>query len=107
MMFGAASSDLEPGARNAVAVCLAIRPGERVALIADEASGEVAASLAAALDEVGATWDGVLIEQVADRPLGAAPKPVLDALERADAGILCVQPRQGELGARMEIVSVV
>ena len=30
---------------------------------------------------------------------------VLDALERADAGILCVQPQQGELGARMAIVA--
>src|SRR5262249_35970662 len=27
--------------------------------------------------------------------------------ERADAGILCVQPQEGELGARMTIVSVV
>ncbi len=36
-----------------------------------------------------------------------APPAVLDALERADAGILCVQPEQGELGARMAIVSVV
>jgi leucyl aminopeptidase (aminopeptidase T) len=78
-----------------------------VALIADEASGEVAASIAAALDEVGAPWDGVLIEDVAGRPLSAAPAAVLEALERADAGILCIQPRQGELGARMEIVSVV
>jgi leucyl aminopeptidase (aminopeptidase T) len=107
MLFGPASAELEPGARNAVEVCLGIRPDERVALIADEASGEVAASLAAALDHVGAPWDGVLIEQVANRPLGAAPPAVLDALERADAGILCIQPRQGELGARMEIVSLV
>ena len=107
MLFGPASSALEPGARNAVEVCLGIRPDERVALIADEASGEVAASLAAALDAVGAPWDGVLIEQVADRPLGGAPAAVLNALERADAGILCIQPRQGELGARMEIVSAV
>jgi leucyl aminopeptidase (aminopeptidase T) len=107
MVFGAASADLEPGARNAVEVCLGIHAGERVALIADEASGEVAASLAAALDHVGAPWDGVLIEKVADRPLGGAPAAVLDALERADAGILCIQPRQGELGARMEIVSLV
>jgi leucyl aminopeptidase (aminopeptidase T) len=37
----------------------------------------------------------------------AAPREVLDALEHADAGILCVQPLQGELGARMAIVSVV
>jgi aminopeptidase len=107
MLFGPASAELEPGARNAVEVCLGIRPDERVALIADEASGEVAASLAAALDRVGAPWDGVLIEQVADRPLGGAPPAVLDALEHADAGILCIQPRQGELGARMEIVSLV
>jgi len=107
MLFGPASEELEPGARNAVEVCLGIRPDERVALIADEASGEVAASLAAALDHVGAPWDGVLIEQVANRPLGGAPPAVLDALGRADAGILCIQPRQGELGARMEIVSLV
>jgi aminopeptidase len=107
MTFGPARAELEPGARNAVEVCLAIQPDERVALIADEASGEVAASMAAVIDEVGASWDGVLIEQVAGRPLVGAPPAVLDALECADAGILCIQPRQGELGARMEIVSVV
>src|SRR6266508_2791051 len=107
MTFGTPPADLQPGARNAVQVCLGIRPHERVALIADEASGEVAASIAAALDEVGAPWDGVLIEDVAGRPLSAAPAAVLEALERAEAGILCIQPRQGELGARMEIVSLV
>jgi aminopeptidase len=106
-MFGPVSADLAPGARNAIEVCLAIQPHERVALIADRASGDVAASLAAALDEVGAPWHGVVIEQVAGRPLTAAPPAVLDALEQADAGILCVQPQQGELGARMAIVSVV
>src|SRR5437773_4378615 len=106
-MFGTPAADLEPGARNAVEVCLAIRPDERVALIADEASGDVAASIAAALDEVGAPWEGVVIERVAGRPMTAAPAAVLDALEQADAGILCVQPQQGELGARMAIVSVV
>jgi len=51
--------------------------------------------------------EGVLIEQVASRPLSTAPSEVLRVLEEADAGILCVQPRQGELGARMAIVSVV
>ena len=106
-MFGPAAAELEAGARNAVEVCLAIQPGERVALIADETSSQVAASLAAVLDAVGAPWEGVLIERVAERPLVAAPREVLDALEHADAGILCVQPQEGELGARMAIVSVV
>jgi len=106
-LFGPFSPDLTPGARNAIEVCLAIRPGERVALIADEASREVAASLAAALDEAQAFVDAVLIEQVAARPLAEAPHAVLEALERADAGILCVHPLQGELGSRMSIVGLV
>ena len=51
MVFGPPSPDLLPGARNAVGTCLAIRAGERVALIADQASAAVAASLEAALGE--------------------------------------------------------
>ena len=106
-VFGPFSPELTPGARNAVGVCLAIKPGERVALIADEASREVAASLGAALEEAGAVTNSVLIEHVASRPLATAPREVLDALERADAGILCVHPLQGELGSRMAIVAAV
>ena|SRR5436190_6716522 len=106
-LFGSFAPDLAAGAANAVGVCLAIAPGERVALIADQASREVAASLAAALGEAGAAIDGLLIEQLAPRPLTAAPREVLQALEGADAGILCVQPRQGELSSRMQIVEVV
>jgi aminopeptidase len=106
-LFGTFSPDLAPGAHNAVEVCLAIKPNERVALIADEASKEVAASLAAALEEMGIAADSVLIEQVAQRPMTAAPPEVLAALEVCDAGILCVQPQQGELGTRMAIVAAV
>ena len=106
-LFGPYSPALAEGARNAVDVCLAIQPGERVALMADAASRDVAASLADALERAGAVPDKVLIEQVTDRPMRSAPAPLVDALERADAGILCVQPREGELPARMAIVQVI
>jgi aminopeptidase len=106
-VFGPFSPELAPGARNAIDVCLAIKPGERVALIADEESREVAASLAAALAAVGAPAEHILIEQIAARPLAAAPPAILDALERADAGILCIHPLQGELASRMAIVATV
>jgi aminopeptidase len=96
-----------PGAHNAVEICLGIQRGEQVALIADRASATVAASIAAVLDEVGAPYQGVLIEDLVTRPMTAAPPAVLEALEHADVGILCVQPQQGELGARMAIVSLV
>jgi aminopeptidase len=106
-VFGPFSPELAPGARNAIQVCLAIAPRERVALIADEASREVAASLAAALDEAGAETESILIEQIAPRPLSEAPPAILEALDRADAGILCVHPLQGELASRMAIVATV
>ena len=65
MPFGPSQPDLMPGARNAVGTCLAIQSGEQVALIADQASAPVAASLASALDERGARTDAVLIESAA------------------------------------------
>ncbi|MBA3297618.1 MAG: aminopeptidase, partial [Acidobacteria bacterium] len=42
MYFGPFPDALCLGAHNAVDVCLDIQPGERVALIADEASRDVA-----------------------------------------------------------------
>jgi leucyl aminopeptidase (aminopeptidase T) len=107
MYFGPASADLLPGARNAINTCLAVARGERVALIADEASRAVAASLEQALDEGGACGVCLLIESVATRPMPAAPREVLEAFERADAGILCVQPQEGELSARMALVAAI
>ena len=106
-VFGAFSPELAEGAHNAVEVCLAIRRGEHVALIADEPSREVASSILAALDAAGAVTQSVLVERVATRPLTAAPREVLAALERCNAGVLCVQPQQGELVARMAIVATV
>ncbi len=96
-----------PGAKNAVETCLAIRPEEHVVLIADEASRAVAASLAAAIDERHATYTELLLEDFGPRPMNGAPKPVLDALETADVGILAMNPQPGELGARMAIVQIV
>lgn len=105
--FGDARPDLLPGARNAVQTCLAIRRGEHVALIADDSSREVAAAIEQALHEAGADAGCVRIEAVSPRPMPAAPPEILDALETVDAGILCVQPQEGELASRMAIVAVV
>jgi len=107
MFFGAFSGELRAGARNAIEVCLGIQPGEHVALVADDASREVAAALEAALGERGADTRPLLIESLTPRPMRVAPPAILEALEHADAGILCVQPQEGELGARMAIVAVV
>jgi len=96
-----------PGAKNAVEVCLGVRAGEKVAVIADEVSRGVAASLEQALEEQGARFTGLLLEDFGPRPMTVAPEPVLEALEKTDVGVLCMTPQPGELGARMAIVRVV
>jgi len=107
MNFGVPHTELMPGARNAVATCLGVRAGERVVLIADEATRAVAASVAAALREREARCTGLLLEEFGPRPMTVAPAEVLDALEVADVGMLCMTPQPGELAARMAIVRVV
>jgi aminopeptidase len=99
--------ELMAGAKNAVETCLAVQPSEHVALIADAESGAVAASLAAALQNVQATTTELLLEDFGPRPLRVAPAPVLEALEKVDVGILAMNPQPGELTARMAIVQVV
>jgi aminopeptidase len=100
-------AELMPGARNAVETCLAVGAGEHVALIADEASKVVAASIAAAIDERSALYTGLLLEDFGPRPMSVAPADVLTTLESADVGVMCVAPQPGELGARMAIVRAV
>jgi len=95
------------GAKNAVDVCLGVQRGENVLVIADEVSRSVAASLESALEERGAYFTGLLLEDFGPRPMIGAPEAVLDALEKTDVGVLCMTPQPGELGARMEIVRVV
>jgi aminopeptidase len=107
MKFGSPQPELMPGAHNAVDTCLGVRPGEHVALIADEASRTVAASIAAALDDRQAPYTGLLLEDFGPRPMRTAPADVLNALETADVGLMCMTPQPGELGARMAIVRVV
>jgi leucyl aminopeptidase (aminopeptidase T) len=107
MKFGSPQPELMPGAHNAVDTCLGVRRGEHVALIADEASRAVAASIAAALDDRQAPYTGLLLEDFGPRPMRTAPVDVLNALETADVGVMCMTPQPGELGARMAIVRVV
>src|ERR1700731_4773072 len=107
MSFGNAPIELMAGAENAIDVCLGVQRGEHVALIADEVSRSVAASLEKAVKERGAELTGLLLEDFGSRPMKGAPEPVLEALETADVGVLCMTPQPGELSARMSIVKVV
>jgi len=99
--------ELTPGARNAVNVCLRIQPGEKVTVVTDEATREIAASLVHEVENVGATYRAWVLEELAPRPLGDLPSEIVDDLETSQVSIFAVQAQANELRSRMQMTDVV
>jgi aminopeptidase len=99
--------ELTPGARNAVQVCLRVQSSEKVTVITDEATKEIAASLVRELESVGASYRAWLLEDLAPRPLGDLPQEIVDDLETSQVSIFAVQAQANELRSRMQMTDVV
>jgi len=100
-------AELAPGARNAIRVCLQLKPEERITIITDEATVEIAAALQAEVEEVGADYAVFVLENYSERPLKGMPQVVLDDLAHSQVSIFAAQTQPGELGARMQMSDVV
>lgn len=98
---------LTPGARNAIRVCLAVQPSERVTVITDRACEEIAASLVHEIEEVGAPYQAFVLEDLAPRPLTALPEAVAADMERSQVSIFAVRVQPDELKSRMEMTAIV
>ena len=99
--------ELTPGARNAVRVCLRVQPGEKVTVITDEITKEIAASMVRELEAVGAPYHAWVLEDLAPRPLGDLPQEIVDDLETSQVSIFAVQAQANELHSRMQMTDVV
>jgi len=96
-----------PGAKNAVNVCLRIQPSERVCVITDQATIEIAAAIAAEVVKLGAPYRAWVLEEVAKRPLTDLPREILDDLEVSQVSIFAVQAQRNELRSRIQMTDVV
>jgi leucyl aminopeptidase (aminopeptidase T) len=103
----AVDPELIPGARNAVRVCLQLKPDERITIISDEATRDIAAALQAEVDEVGSEHAVFVIENYVERPLSSMPQVILDDLARSQVSVFCAQSQTGELPSRMQMSDVV
>jgi hypothetical protein len=74
--------EFEPGARNAVFTCLAVRPGERAVLITDDACLSIGAALLSQLKAARAEVSAFVLEEHVKRPTTVLPEPIARALER-------------------------
>ncbi|MGI8819785.1 MAG: aminopeptidase [Chthoniobacterales bacterium] len=98
---------LIPGARNAIRDCLRVKPEERVTIITDEETQEIASALQSEVEEVGAEHAVFVLENYAPRPLTGMPQEILDDLATSQVSIFCAQTQRGELGSRIEMTAVV
>jgi leucyl aminopeptidase (aminopeptidase T) len=99
--------ELSPGARNAIRVCLAVKPSERVTVITDCECEEIAASLVHEIEELGAACNAFVLEDIAPRPLAGLPPAIAADMEKSDVSILAVHVQRNELKSRMELTDIV
>jgi aminopeptidase len=101
------SPELAPGAHNAIHTCLRLRPDERLTLITDRETLDVAAALAREAEELGAEQSVFVLEDYAPRPLAGMPRPILEDLARSQVSIFAAQAQMGELGSRIAMTDVI
>ena len=99
--------ELQPGARNAIRGCLRLKPEERITIITDEFTREIAAALQCEVEEVGAEHSVFVLEEHAERPLTDMPPIILEDLAQSQVSIFCAQTQRGELRSRMQMSDVV
>jgi leucyl aminopeptidase (aminopeptidase T) len=100
-------SEFVVGAQSAVTTCLRIDSAEKVTLITDKATEQIAASIGEQLEANGCTWSAFLLEDLAPRPLINMPAEVLADMESSQVSIFAVQVQQNELLSRMQMTDVV
>ncbi len=98
---------LSPGARNAVRVCLRVQPSEKVTVITDEVSLEIAAAIVHELEDIGCPYQTWVLEDVATRPLIDLPLAIAEDLETSQVSIFAVQAQTNELKSRMQMTDIV
>ena len=99
--------ELTPGARNAVRVCLRVEASEKVTVITDEVTLEIAAAIVHELEELGCRYQTFVLEDVATRPLTDLPPAIVEDLETSQVSIFVVQGQANELKSRMQMTEVV
>ena len=91
-------------ATRVVADLLVLRPGERLAIVHDDANREIALAFEHAAQEARAQPTRLEMEQIAPRPWTGCPRQVLGAISSSDATLLAAAVAEGEYDARLAMV---
>lgn len=101
------NNELSQGAYNAINTCLRLKPNERITVIADRESYDIAYSLIKEVKKVGSEYRLMVIEDYTERPSPEMPKQILEELEKSQVSIYCAKAGTGELKSRIQMTAVV
>ncbi len=101
------SPELAPGAYNAIHTCLRLQPAERITLITDRETLDIASALVREVETVGSEYSLFVMEDYAPRPLAGMPRPILEDLARSQVSVFAAQALTGELRSRIDMCEVV
>jgi leucyl aminopeptidase (aminopeptidase T) len=99
--------ELLEGAYNAVNTCLRVQRGEKVTVITDEQTHEIAASIRMEAEKVGAECSLFVLEHFGPRPHTDMPQPILADLATSQVSVYAAWGQPGELRTRMQMTRVV
>jgi leucyl aminopeptidase (aminopeptidase T) len=100
-------TDLQPGAENAIRICLDVQPHERVTVITDRETQDIADALVVEIDRIGSEHTLFVLEDEATRPLTDLPPAVAADMEHSDVSILAARVQANELRSRMQMTDIV
>lgn len=100
-------NELQPGAENAIKVCLNVRPSERVTVITDRETREIADALIDEIEDAGAEHALFVLEDEAPRPLKDLPPRIAADMELSQVSIFAARVQANELASRMQMTDIV
>ncbi|MBM2839657.1 MAG: aminopeptidase [Bacteroidetes bacterium] len=98
---------LVPGAYNAVNTCLRVKPDEKVTVITDHKTRDIATSICREATKAGAQCNFFVLEDFGRRPHVDMPQPVLEDLATSQVSVYAAWGQPGELRTRMQMTKVV
>ena len=99
--------EFQPGAANAIRVCLNVQPHERVTVITDVECRDISDALISEIEAVGAEYAAFVLEDEAPRPLAALPGRIAADMEKSDVSIFAAHVQANELRSRMDMTDIV
>lgn len=94
---------LRKGADQAIKNCLATKKGERVLIITDEKSKNIAKHFELSSKEITKKVNYIVLENITERPMKKIPQKLINKIKESDVCLLLVQKEENEMHIRKEI----